>query len=147
MLGVGNPLLDITVSADVNLLKKYNLEANNAIIAEDSHLPLYTEIIEKYDAEYTAGGSAQNTLRVCQWLLKHRGASIYMGSVGKDNFSEILKVKATDDGVNVRYQYQENVPTGKFFCLLCNLGAHGCYQYSMDVIHKDTVKVTFYWYL
>lgn len=114
LLGIGNPLLDIIIQGNAELLKKYNLKANDAIIADDSHLPLYAEITEQYTPDYAAGGAAQNALRVCQWILKKKNACIYMGSVGTDHFSEILKSKAIEEGVNVRYQYQSDVPTGTF---------------------------------
>lgn len=37
---MGNPLLDMQVSNGEELLKKYDLKANDAILAEDKHLPL-----------------------------------------------------------------------------------------------------------
>jgi len=113
LLGIGNPLLDIIVQGDKQLLEKYGLDENNAIIAEESHLPLYQEIVSNYEPAFVAGGSAQNTLRVCQWLTPNF-TCVYMGSVGRDEFGDILKKKATEDGVLVRYQYQDSVPTGMY---------------------------------
>jgi len=37
---MGNPLLDIQVTNGEELLKKYNLNANDAILAEEKHLPM-----------------------------------------------------------------------------------------------------------
>jgi adenosine kinase len=37
---MGNPLLDIQVTNGEQLLKKYNLNANDAILAEEKHLPM-----------------------------------------------------------------------------------------------------------
>lgn len=37
---MGNPLLDIQVRNGEELLKKYNLNANDAILAEEKHLPM-----------------------------------------------------------------------------------------------------------
>lgn len=42
-----------------------------------------------------------------------------MGSVGKDEFSETLEKKATEGGVVVRYQKQNDHPTGQFQDLKC----------------------------
>lgn len=39
-MGCGNPLLDISASVDESLLKKYDMEPNNAILAEEKHTPL-----------------------------------------------------------------------------------------------------------
>ena len=40
LLGMCNPLLDIEAEVDVKLLEKYGLKQNNAILAEEKHLPL-----------------------------------------------------------------------------------------------------------
>ena len=37
---MGNPLLDIQVTNGEGLLKKYNLNANDAILADEKHLPM-----------------------------------------------------------------------------------------------------------
>lgn len=66
ILGLGNPLLDISAVVDLDFLKKYNLKANDAILADESHKPLYDELIEQYHAEFIAGGAVQNTMRVAQ---------------------------------------------------------------------------------
>lgn len=56
----------MTVVGDQNLLDKYGLKNNNAILAEEKHMPLYEELMKNTNIEYTAGGSAQNSLRVAQ---------------------------------------------------------------------------------
>jgi len=66
LLGMGNPLLDISAYVNHDLLQKYDLNPNNAILAEEKHKPLYDELIDLYNAEFTAGGSVQNTMRVAQ---------------------------------------------------------------------------------
>lgn len=40
LLAMENPLLDIQCRATEEILKKYNLKANDAILAEESHKPL-----------------------------------------------------------------------------------------------------------
>ena len=60
---MGNPLLDIQVSNGEELLKKYNLKANDAILAGEQHLPLYDEIVKNHKITYVAGGASQNTAR------------------------------------------------------------------------------------
>lgn len=112
-MGIGNPLLDLTVTNAVELLKKYNLDENNAVLAEEKQLPMYNELMENYKLDFTAGGSVQNSLRVCQWIIKKSKVCVFMGSVGQDKYSDILRQRATADGVHVRYQFQDSVPTGK----------------------------------
>lgn len=112
LIGCGNPLLDISTNVDETFLKKYGLKPNDAILAEEKHMPLYKELLEKYKAEFIAGGSVQNSLRVCQWLLQKPKVATFFGCVGNDNYAKILEEKATHDGLNVKYQYTQDAPTG-----------------------------------
>ncbi|XP_055598212.1 uncharacterized protein LOC129747862 [Uranotaenia lowii] len=112
LLGCGNPLLDISATVDDAFLAKYDMLPNNAILAEDKHMPIYKELVDKCNAEYIAGGSVQNSFRVAQWVLQRPKVAVFFGCVGKDKYSEILSEKATGDGVNVQYQYCKETPTG-----------------------------------
>ncbi|KAL6262386.1 hypothetical protein P5V15_007475 [Pogonomyrmex californicus] len=112
LLGMGNPLLDISANVDREFLNKYDLKSNNAILAEEKHKPLYEELINLYNADFIAGGSVQNTMRVAQWFLQKPKIATYMGCVGRDKYSKILEDKATTDGLNVRYQCTDQEPTG-----------------------------------
>lgn len=40
LLGIGNPLLDISAVVDEALLTKYGLKPDDAILAEEKHMPL-----------------------------------------------------------------------------------------------------------
>ena len=44
VFGAGNPLLDISANVDDDFLKKYNIKMGNAILAEESHIPMYEEL-------------------------------------------------------------------------------------------------------
>ena len=48
LLGMGNPLLDISAVVEQDILDKYELKLNNAILAEEKHNPLYKDMVEKY---------------------------------------------------------------------------------------------------
>lgn len=60
---MGNPLLDMQVSNGEDLLKKYSLKANDAILASPEHMGIYDEIIGTSSVTYVAGGAAQNAAR------------------------------------------------------------------------------------
>ncbi|XP_073841907.1 adenosine kinase 2 isoform X1 [Musca autumnalis] len=122
LVGCGNPLLDISANVEEDLLQKYNLKQNDAILAEEKHMPLYKELIEKYKAEFIAGGSVQNSLRVCQWILQKPKVATFFGCVGNDDYAKILEENATKDGLNVRYQYNQEAPTGT--CAVLVTGTH-----------------------
>lgn len=47
LIGIGNPLLDISAIVDEDLLNKYNLKPDDAIMAGETHMPLYRELMDK----------------------------------------------------------------------------------------------------
>lgn len=126
LIGLGNPLLDISAVADHDFLAKYGMKPNDAILAEEKHLPMYTEMVEKYSnsVEFIAGGACQNTMTVGQWILQTPKVFAFMGCIGKDKFGEILETKAKDAGVLVSYQYHETVPTGTCAVVITDQGAN-----------------------
>eukprot|EP01147_Barroeca_monosierra_P007599 gene7599-7713_t len=109
---MGNPLLDISARVDENMLKKYDLECNLAILAEEKHLPIYKELVENHDVEYIAGGATQNSIRVCQWIVGSPKATTFIGCVGKDPYSKSLKEAAEAAEVNIAYMEDESTATG-----------------------------------
>ncbi|XLR55403.1 hypothetical protein S83_006075 [Arachis hypogaea] len=136
LLGMGNPLLDISAVVDDEFLQKYDIKLNNAILAEDKHKSMYDEMTNKFNVEFIAGGATQNSIKVAQWMLQKPGATSYMGCIGKDKYGEEMKKNSTAAGVNVHYYEDENTPTGT--CAVCvvggerslvaNLAAANCYK-------------------
>jgi len=120
ILGMGNPLLDISDKVTEDTLKKYGLESNNAILAEEKHLPLYKELAAQPNVKYVAGGATQNSIRVAQWMLQQPGATAYMGCVGDDNYAQKMRDACKADGVNALYMVDKSVPTGT--CAVCITG-------------------------
>ena len=54
-------MLDISLHDSEELIQKYQLKLDDAILAENHHLPLYNEMIQNCNAEYIAGGATQVT--------------------------------------------------------------------------------------
>ncbi|GJY03667.1 adenosine kinase 2, partial [Tanacetum coccineum] len=117
----------------------YDVKLNNAILAEDKHLPMYDELSAKDNVEYIAGGATQNSIRVSQltqWMLQIPGATSYMGCIGKDKYGEEMTKNSKSAGLNVHYYEDETAPTGT--CAVCvvggersliaNLSAANCYK-------------------
>lgn len=113
LLGIGNALLDITIVTDTSFLKRFDLQANNAIIADERHKGIYCTMLEEFEPTYLPGGATQNSIRVAQWLLHRPKATTFFGSVGHDKYADILRNTAESVGVNVRYQIVEDLPTGR----------------------------------
>ncbi|XP_071952965.1 uncharacterized protein [Antedon mediterranea] len=135
LFGLGNPLLDISTTVTKDFLDKYDLKADNAILAEDKHKPMYDEMVKNFDVQYTPGGATQNSLRIAQWILGKPNLATFFGCVGKDEFATTLLEKAKASGVNVNYDENEKEATGTCAVLitdnlrsLCaNLAAANCY--------------------
>ena len=138
ILGMGNPLLDISATVDTAMLDKYSLKANDAILYEKEDL--YDEMLANHKVDYIAGGATQNSIRVAQWLLEKPQSVAYFGCVGKstltfeifntfenslflfllgtDKSCETLEKVANEAGVLVKYQKSTEHPTGKCAVLI-----------------------------
>lgn len=112
ILGMGNPLLDISAVVDMAVVEKYGLKMGDAILAEDKHQALFPELAALPNVEYIAGGATQNTIRVAQWMLQAPRSTAYMGCIGKDVFGDKLQASCEKDGVQVAYMVDESTPTG-----------------------------------
>jgi adenosine kinase len=120
ILGMGNPLLDISCEVDQALMDEFGLENGGIILAEDKHQPLFPKMQAMANVQYIAGGATQNTIRVAQWMLQEAGATAYMGCVGKDANADTMKAECDKAGVNALYMVDPSTPTGS--CACCILG-------------------------
>jgi len=120
ILGMGNPLLDISATVGQDLLDKYDVKMDSAILAEEKHQPLFKELVEKYDPKYIAGGATQNSIRVAQWMLgaKQPKHTAFFGCVGDDESGKTLEKCAESDGVHVHYMKDADTPTGACAALI-----------------------------
>lgn len=138
LMGMGNPLLDISAVVPMAICEKYGVLMGNAILAEDKHLPLYKELVDDFKVDYVAGGATQNSIRVAQWMLQSKGATSYAGGVGKDAFQQQLQAAAEKDGVKALYCMDEATPTGTCAVLvnegerslIANLSAANTYKHA-----------------
>ncbi|CAD5114209.1 DgyrCDS3354 [Dimorphilus gyrociliatus] len=119
----GNPLLDISADVNEEFLKKYDLEPNNAILAEDKHKVMYDDLVANFNVDFTPGGAAQNTARVAQWLIAIPKSVSYVGCIGNDDkYGKILEQKAEIAGVCARYMKTDKEPTGTCAVLVTDSG-------------------------
>lgn len=153
IVGIENPLLDITVYCDEDLLKKYSLDANAAILAGPEHLPLYDEIKQYKNVSYCAGGSTQNAMRTAQWILGGKDIDprvVYMGCVGQDDNMEKMRSSVEQvSGVRAEYLVDPSHPTGtcgvlvsnhgKNRSLVANLGAANHFKKSHLVNNRSSI--------
>jgi adenosine kinase len=136
LIGICNPLLDISAVVEPDFLTKYDLKGGNAILAEEKHLPLYVELVKNYPVQYIAGGAGQNSIRAAQFMLQKEATTGYLGCIGNDENGKRLREEATKDGVHVHYMVDPNTPTGTCAVLIvkrerslvANLAAANCYK-------------------
>ncbi|VDN11427.1 unnamed protein product [Dibothriocephalus latus] len=124
ILGLGHPLLDIQADVNEKFLKKYGVQANGATLSGPGQKGLYEDLLANFDLTYVAGGSAQNTMRMIQWLLQDpkRISCSYLGCVGNDKSGEILLQNMEATGVQTVYEVSDTLPTG--VCLVLVSGAN-----------------------
>ncbi|XP_060082247.1 uncharacterized protein LOC132561576 isoform X2 [Ylistrum balloti] len=157
LLGYGNPLLDISVQGNTEFLEKYDLKADNAILAEDKHKGMYDDMTETFDVEYVPGGATLNSIRIAQWLCGEPNATTYFGCINEDKYGKILCEKAKNDNVNFVYQKTDKEPTGTCAVIvtgtsrsLCaNLAAANCFtEEHLDVEENwNLVEKAKYYYI
>jgi len=144
LLCLENPLLDIQAFGDQALLDKYGLKANDAILAEEKHVPLYEDLLNNYDAKLIAGGAAQNTARGAQYILPPNSV-VYLGGAGDDKYSAILHDAVKQAGLRVEYRVDPKEKTGRCGVVitghnrsLCtDLGAAN--HYGLDHLKKPEI--------
>ncbi|CAD5124334.1 DgyrCDS12626 [Dimorphilus gyrociliatus] len=111
ILGLGNPLLDITVQTTPDFLRKYGLSENDARLATPQHDALFDDI-QEMKPRYSAGGATLNSIRVAQWILNQRGVTGFVGAIGKDASGGIMKSCCKEVGVECHFLETEEERTG-----------------------------------
>ncbi|KIO07050.1 hypothetical protein M404DRAFT_998485 [Pisolithus tinctorius Marx 270] len=118
---IGNPLLDIQVRDGEALLEKYGLKANDAVLAEERHMPMYDELVQNYPVTYVAGGGSQNAARAAAYVLLPDSV-VYVGCVGDDEFADRLRAANKREGLHDRYLVKTGEKTGA--CAVILTGHH-----------------------
>lgn len=111
LVAMGNPLLDMQIRDGEEVLRKYGLKANDAVLASPVQLSIYQHIVENYQVTYVAGGAAQNTARCAQYALPE-GSTAYLGCVGNDDLANQLRAANDREGLQSVYQVNSETATG-----------------------------------
>ena len=122
IFGLGNPLLDIQAEVDETFLSEFGIEHDAQILASSKTHALLFEAIKKKSVSLVPGGSAQNAIRVAQWVLTkagHRNATTFAGCVGDDSNAAIMREELRKAGVSCFYE-TTNEETGA--CAVCLVG-------------------------
>ncbi|KAG7204790.1 hypothetical protein KM043_005197 [Ampulex compressa] len=152
IIAFGNPLVDtLVVLKNDDLLKKYNLTLDGEMELSDKKIQeLLADLPPELEQRTNAGGSAQNTMRILQWLCKDSCESqigIYCGGLGKDANGVFLEKLVRSAGIDARYAIHPSLPTGLCVslinntsrCLVANIGAAGVY--TLDDLRKSAIPL------
>jgi len=77
-------------------------------------MPIYDELINTEGRLTTPGGSALNSSRAAQHLLKggNQGSVAYIGCIGNDSMGEVLEKETVNSGVHANFFKDAETPTG-----------------------------------
>lgn len=138
LLGMGNPLLDVSAEVPAEMLEKYELKGGDAILAEAKHEPLYAEMAGQPNVQLIPGGATMNTIRVAQWMLQTPGQTAYKGCIGKDDNGTKLIEACKEDGVNGLFMIDEETPTGLCATLIVGIERSLCTRLDAACNYKAT---------
>ncbi len=118
IVGLGNPILDISNKTTKDVLDKFGLIYNQTIFANDSNVEFYDVLENSPNCSYIAGGSVTNTIRVCNWMMNgHPDVGCMMiGCVGKDNYGDIIKKELNKVNVDIIFEECETDKTSRCAC-------------------------------
>ncbi|XP_014230925.1 adenosine kinase-like [Trichogramma pretiosum] len=158
-MAFGNPILDTILTTDDNdLLNKYNFKVDGQTELDDKEMEqLFADLPEESKRITSAGGCAQNTMRLLQQLCGEKDGPqlcVYYGGLGNDVVGETLKEVVKSANVDARYAIHPTLPTGVCISitndtcrsLAVNLGASAVY--TLDNLREtelplDTVRVAY----
>jgi len=64
VIGLGNPIVDISATTDEEALKKYGLEFGRTVFTNDENVGFYDVLEAQPDVTYIPGGSVTNSIRI-----------------------------------------------------------------------------------
>ncbi|XP_034195081.1 uncharacterized protein LOC117611252 [Osmia lignaria lignaria] len=159
VVALGNPLLDAFVFLkNKDLLKKHNLTIDGETeLTEEKMQELMADLQLESEPTISAGGSAQNTMRILEWLCDEtfkKRYGIYSGGLGNDSKGTTLKNLVRSAGVDTRYAIHSTLPTGQCIALInessrslvANIGAAGVYttdDFKRCNLSLDKIKIIY----
>ena len=69
LITIGNPIIDIIEEVLSESITKYELKLGQTFFANEKSLPTFEELEKNPNVSYILGGSNQNTMLYCSWIL------------------------------------------------------------------------------
>jgi len=92
LVGLGNPILDISNNTDKETIEKYGLAWGQTVFANENNKEFFDVLEKAPNCSYIPGGSVTNSIRVTNWMLngsQEYGCGI-IGCIGKDDYGKII---------------------------------------------------------
>jgi adenosine kinase len=121
-LAFGSPLIDIIADVPNEFVKRNNIIMNTSTHSSAKDVTWFDEFIN-FKLTYIPGGCQFNAMRVFNWMLQHNEKESeimgFLGSVGKDNYSDVYQNLLLGENIIPIFEDIENNNTG--MCLVvCN---------------------------
>ena len=116
LLCIGNPIVDVFVEVNNNILVKYGIhKPHQHIDREKAQALLHEPSIDFSRVVKSSGGGAANVAKIAAMLGMK---SVFSGCIGQDDLAKIFKEQMTDAGVSVVF-LESREKTG--LCFACNV--------------------------
>ena len=112
LLGMGNPLMDISANVGQDMFDKYGLKAGDAVLPEEKQAGITEDLMNNFNPDLIPGGSTLNAIRVCNWMLGSSMATGFTGCVGNDSVAGNHGKTSAWGRVNVNFLKTTEQPTG-----------------------------------
>ena len=101
LLGYGNPVMDVTVSATMAEIERLGLTVgvDAPPLDDEGRSKVIAHCLAHPDVVLTPGGAALNSVRVAQALLRTPGATAFLGAVGEDERGGQMRRQLAEVGV------------------------------------------------
>lgn len=109
ILGIGNPVLEICACSAPGYLRRWDvLEGSNTEGSEK----MIEEVLTYFPVRMIPSGSTLNVLKAFQWLARNQNRTTFLGRVGDDEMSSILRESIQRCGIQAHFR-TVNQSTGK----------------------------------
>ena len=118
IVGIGNPLLDVTISIEDKILIQNNLTKGHMHLIDEITFKNLLNSLKKENMIEGLGGSVANTLASANSI----GAkTLFLGSIGKDTFGQEYEKLTNESGIGCGFVSQ-NTPQGMCLVLITEDG-------------------------
>jgi Sugar kinases, ribokinase family len=149
VFGIGNPLIDITITATDEDLISLGINKGTMELVDEKRQKEIFDYFQSSEPRFNPGGSAPNTILACAALGAHSHIS---GKIGKDHFADIYLKRVNQYGADSGL-VQENGTTGSSIILVTPDGERSmnthlgmCREYSSDNIDVKKLSRSNYLY-